>query len=579
MKRLIQHTVLLLFVLGCKNDPLDITPDGRITLADVFSDERRTEAYLNTVYSQIPSYFYKYHFNAFFATVTDEAEDGDVGNEPGVMAAQWITGNLTPSFNPLALAGQGKGTDRYQTCWAGIRHANVFLANIGDAPVRGESFRTRMTAEARLLRAFYYLELIKFYGPLPVISEPFSSDFEYSSLQRPSFQEITDFIVADCDWAIASSELPVRITLEAERGRFTKAVAHAIKSQTLLHNASALWNGTNATEKWQAAAVAGRAAKDFLEANGYTLYPDYGDYFLRASDVNTNPQDKETIFEIPERPAATFVIVNSIPSMPGQYKSGACPTQELVDSYGMKETGESPILGYEDDNHLNPIINDASGYDPANPYVGRDPRFYHTVWYNGAEYDNIAGSIHIVETFNGGRDQLIKTPPNRKNTHTGYYLRKFMDPKLQPGHVPTAQFKKYRLAEIYLNLAEALNEVEGPVQEVYDAVNAVRARSEMPDLPAGLTKEAMRDRIRNERRVEFAFEEHRFFDVRRWKILGQTDKLITGMEIRKTGESLTYHRFIVGHRSAWEDKYLLLPIPRSDAAVIPDFTANQNPGW
>src|SRR5690606_18865937 len=180
-------------------NPLDITPDGRITLEDVFNDERRTEAYLNTVYAQIPSYFYKYHFNAFFANVTDEAEDGDVGNEPGVMAAQWITGNLTPSYNPLALAGQGKGTNRYQTCWTGIRHANVFLANIGTAPVRGESFRVRMTAEARLLRAFYYLELIKFYGPLPPISEPFPSNFEYTSLRRPSYQEITDFIVADCD--------------------------------------------------------------------------------------------------------------------------------------------------------------------------------------------------------------------------------------------------------------------------------------------------------------------------------------------------------------------------------------------
>ncbi|WP_187269299.1 RagB/SusD family nutrient uptake outer membrane protein [Algibacter pacificus] len=571
--------ICTVFVLSC-DEALDITPDGRLTLEDVFQDENHTEAYLNTVYSSIPSYSYYYHFFTFLAGVTDECQDADVGNNPGNIANIWITGSMTPSFNPLENGPGGHGKNHYNTFWTGIRNANVFLANVETATITNEKDRERYIAETKLLRAFYYLELIKQYGPMPIVDEPFSPAFDYTSLIRPTFQECIDFIVKDCDDAIASPNLPIRITLEPERGRFSKAVAHAVKSQALLYNASPLWNPENNIAKWQEAATGSKAALDALTKNGeYQLFSNYEEYFFSRSDVNPSPRDRETIFERKTNGHPSFRNTNALPSMPGQNKVGITPTQELVDSYDMLATGEPAILGYNDEDHLEPIINTESGYDPANPYEGRDPRFYATVWYNGALYDNIAGRIHTVETFVGGADALKKTPPNKKNTHTGYYLRKFHDPKLQNRQNAQSRWKKYRLAEIYLNYAEAENEANGPTVEAYNAINKVRERAGMPNLKAGLSQDEFRKRIRNERRVELVIEEHRFWDVRRWKILDQTDKLVTGMEVIKNGTDFKYERFVTERRNAWQEKFLIFPIPIKDTSIIPDFNSNQNPGW
>jgi hypothetical protein len=253
MKKILFIMIATVLMASCKKDPLNQTPDGKITLEEVFQDKNRTEAYLNTVYGNIPSYFWYYSFFAFMAGVSDEAQDADVGNNIGNIASAFNTGALNPSYNPLeAFGGQGKGIKRYETFWSGIRDANVFLANIPAAVVHSEDYRKRFTAEAKVLRAFFYLELIKQYGPMPIVEKPFEITFDYTTLKRPTFQACVDFIVKDCDEAIAEQQFPLRITLESERGRFTKAVAYAIKSQALLYNASPLWNPTNSVEKWQA---------------------------------------------------------------------------------------------------------------------------------------------------------------------------------------------------------------------------------------------------------------------------------------------------------------------------------------
>ncbi|SDC50378.1 RagB/SusD family nutrient uptake outer membrane protein [Niabella drilacis] len=720
MKKIFIIIALALTVASCKRDPLDITPDGRMSLEDVFTSEIQTEAYLNTVYASIPSYFNNYAGWSFLAGLTDEAQDAEIGNLSASLAAAWITGSLTPGNNPLAQAGGiGGGQNRYTTFWAGIRDANVFLGKAPDVMFANPNRKARIIAEARLLRAFFYFELVKQFGPMPIITEPFSPTFDYSQLKRPTFQECTDFIAEECARVIAEGKLPVRITQESERGRFTLAVAYVLRSEALLYNASPLWNPANDLAKWNAAAAAAKEGIDALTVAGYELVNDYGNYFLNTSDLADNPRDRETIFEIKtgEIPLTT----TGLPSKQGSWMLGATPSQELVDAYDMKETGEPAILGYEDADHLKPIINGTSGYDEQNPYKGRDPRFYATLWYNGAAYDNINGQVHIVETFIGGADQLIKSPPNRINTHTGYYLRKFIDPKLAINQTSSAKFKKYRLAELYLNLAEAENEANGPTSRAYDAVNVIRKRAKMPDMTTGLDQTQFRDRVRRERRVELVWEEHRFWDVRRWKILSQTDKLVTGMEIKagagagtvtvpnpsfESGESgwtfytgasvvaraghtsehvvsiadgghiwttisglqpnttyevsllmyvesgsgyvgvrnyggnevstpavpadgvkeqkvqfttgaanttadifswwpngskgllddfsiikkgggsqpappanVTYTRFVTERRNAWQDKFLIFPIPLSDASIIPDFTKNQNPGW
>ena len=573
MKKFPIYALVIFFSLaGCNKKFLDITPNGQITLNDIFNDENRTGAYLNRVYGHMPTYYWNYFFYAFLSGISDDAHDSDVGNETSSMAHQWFGNALTPSNDPTG--------DTYTSLWAGIYDANVFLANIDGANVTTGNKKMRYKAEAQLLRAFYYLELVKKYGPLPWIDKPFDPKFDYSQLKRPSFQDITNNIVTDCDSAIGNPALPLRITSDNERGRLTKAAAYAIKSEVLLFNASPLWNPANDAAKWQAASNGAKEGLQALTAGGaFQLFGDYGTYFLHNSDVSAAPLDRETIFERPL--GSVSALINSIPSKPGMMKAGSCPSQELVDSYDMQTTGEPPILGYQDDQHLQPIVNPASGYDPGNPFVNRDPRFYATVWYNGAVYDMGNGILHTMAMYAGGADQILQTPPSMRNTHTGYYLRKFIDPTIPDQNAQnSSNWKKFRLAELYLNYAEAENEANGPTPDVYNAVNAIRTRATMPNLPAGLSQDQMRDRIRKERRVEFAFEEERFWDVRRWKILDKTDKFVTGMEPAKiTDTTFSFKRFIVRSTNVWQSKFLLFPIPLKDASIIPDFGKNQNPGW
>jgi len=187
---------------------------------------------------------------------------------------------------------------------------------------------------------------------------------------------------------------------------------------------------------------------------------------------------------------------------------------------------------------------------------------------------------HNVESFVGGSDGLRE---DRNYTRTGYYIKKYIDPTAGIGFAnrapATAQayWIIFRLAEFYLNYAEALNEFSGPVAEVYTALNKIRTRAGIANLPAALSKDQMRERIRTERRVELAFEEHRFYNVRRWKILKDTDKLVTGMKITKTGNAFTYDRFIMERRSAWDDKFLQFPVPINDLSKMTG--VQQSPGW
>ncbi|WP_196939890.1 RagB/SusD family nutrient uptake outer membrane protein [Sphingobacterium pedocola] len=572
----------LLLVVGCNKDPLDIMPDGRLTLEQVFADELMASEYVNTMYDNINPYGSSYNYYTLLAGFSDEAHDNDFPQDMQRAPSRWYNGELRPNWNPLDIQFSTNTTDPetngnyYRKNWAGIRQANVFLQRIGDTPYSNSQTKARLIAEVKVLRAFFYLELIKMFGGMPVVDKPFDSDFKFEVLPRQSFREGVALIQRDCEEAIAESALPYRITAEPERGRFTRAVAHAVRSQALLYAASPLWNEADDQALWEAAAEAGKSALDDLLANNYHLFPDYESYFYGRTDLSVNPADRETIFEIKPHRAHEFshliFRMHAIPSIGGD-KAGASPSQELVDAYDMAN-GQPAILGYYDEDHLYPIINTGSGYNESNPYANRDPRFYATVWYNNAYYGEVNGQPYHIQSYLGGADGISNI---MQRTSNGYYLRKFRDPKQLDPNTGTARFKKYRLGELYLNYAEAANEAYGPTKDVYDALNAVRDRVDMPGLPEDLTKEEMRERIRRERRVELAFEEHRFWDVRRWKILGSTDKLTTGMEWTEVGPSFTGKRIVTGRRKSHTDNHLILPIPFGELALMPLW--KQNPGW
>lgn len=574
------------FFVGCEKDPLDITPNGRITLEDVFNDPELTQAYLNTTYERLRKHGVNYHYYTFLSAFGDDAHESNYPEQDYFIIGQYIKGNVSPSSNPFDENGVADlaYNDRnwYERDWVGIRRANVFLNNVNETNIPDANYRGRLIAEAKVLRAMFYLDLLINYGPMPVITEDITLQEDFTGYVRPGFAECTSFIVKDCDDALAEPNLPYRITSEAERGRMTKAVAHAVKSQIALFNASPQWNVENDAGKWQFAADAAKAGLEDLLANGFQLFPDYEAYFFSRPDLSRNPSDKETLFEINDwgyageeyrRFGFILFLMHMIPDF-GPEKAGNCPSQELVDSYEMSN-GEVPIVGYADENHLQPIINPASGYDDQNPYVNRDPRFYATVWYNGAHYGVIDGTDTYIDSYVGGRHGISGI---RQRTPTGYYMRKFIDPSIREAGEGTATYKQFRLAELYLNLAEAENEANGPTGIAYDAVNVVRARAGMPGLPAGLSRDEFRERVRRERRVEFALEENRFYDVKRWKILSEVGKITSGMEWKKAADGrLTNRRIVTIRRNSWQDKFLLFPIPLGEIIKMPGI--EQNPGW
>lgn len=576
MKLIMKKIITFLFIVigltfaGCV-DSLNISPDGRMTMSDVWKDPIKTEAYLGRAYSWIPSYFNTYGFFELLAGASDEA----IYRNRSRATSNWSTGYLNPSENGL--------NNFYARYWSGIRDCNIFIANVDNSALESSEKKERLKSEAKILRSFYYFELIKQYGPMPIILEELPPDFNFTELKRPTFQENTDFIVKDLDEAILAPTLPIRLVDENDRRRMSKAVAYALKSEVLLYNASPLWNPENNLGKWAAASIASKEAFNILTQNNYALFPDYEQYYLFTSDLRENPNDKQTIYETYKDGSYNFhlLIQNNIPSKIGANSSGACPTQELVDSYNMLSTGEMPILGYEDENHLTPILNSASGYNPNSPYEDRDPRFYASIWFNGAKYNHINGAIHTVETYVDGADGIKPIEVDEESpTVTGYYLRKFIDPKVQMGQNTNSSWKKYHLAKILLNFAEAENEANGATPDAYYAINQIRNRVNMPALPSNLSKDKFRERVRNERRVELAFEEDRFWDVRRWKILSSTDKTITGMEIHKNNDNtFQYKRILIEKRNSWHDKFWIYPIPLGETSKIPDFNENQNPGW
>ena len=226
------------------------------------------------------------------------------------------------------------------------------------------------------------------------------------------------------------------------------------------------------------------------------------------------------------------------------------------------------------------ITEAGTSYDPAQPYKNRDPRFYATILYNGAPY---RGSV--VETFTPGGKDSKDGPSNWNTSKTGYYLKKFMNDALpidNPWDVAGTQTWIYfRYAEILLNYAEAQNEAVGPDASVYAAVNAVRQRTSvgMPALKAGLTQAQMREKIRNERRIELAFEEHRYYDVRRWKIADKTENVPAyGIEIGKSGNAFTYTKKEALTGKTFAEKQYWLPIPRAEIQAS-DNKLEQNPGY
>lgn len=560
--------------LSACQDSLDLRTNGTTDMSEVFKDRNMTRGYLNACYSYIadPS--------VNVGSFTDDAQNSQdvvAGSSYDVWYHSDVTSNNFSDHN-----WDGNPWGNY---FQGVRKCNVFLANIDGATAEMESWeRTGWKAQALTLRAWYYLQLMKRYGQIPLFTTDLGTSHDYSTDSKATISEIATQIFADCDAAIATedSEAYSYVYRTQQWGMATKALAQAIRCETATYVISPLMgDGTFSAD--EALEIAADALAKVL-ANDYSLwytasggYNAYASYFLYSPD-DYRAQDKETIYG---GVRTSVWSACGVPIVSGSSTAGTCPTQELVDAYEMAN-GQPAITGYSDEQHLQPIINTASGYDETKPYENRDPRFYATVFYNGSSRGN-----DVISTVAGGNCGLNAT--NIRYTHTGYYMRKYAHDASNRNSNSDGYMRIVRLAELYYNFAEVAYQAVGPDNIVTvsglnmsarGAVNAVRARVGMPEIPSGLSTSDFEQRYRNDRRVEFALEADRYFSLRRWKEL-ESSAVVSGMKVSGTGSSVTYERFAFDKRSTSTDKYLLYPLSLTEASKILELTGNdwQNPGW
>lgn len=472
--------------------------------------------------------------------------------------------------------------DTWNQCYSAIRSANVFLKNYLRVPWADSSRKVWFPNETRALRAYFYYELLRRYGGVPLIGDKVfdPNDPELLQLKRNSFQECVNYIVSELDNVKDSLRPDASLanrTTDPDFGRMRKSVVMAIKAKVLLLAASPLFNPSATADRtytgyaaydvsrWQAAADAAKAFIDLglydLEPSPYTLVLTRANrehVFFRMSDSRISNMYGYMMSPVGYSPANT------------RSEGRVSPTQELVDAFPMKN-GIS-------------ITEPASGYDPANPYANRDPRLERTIFYNGAKWLQ-----RPIETFEGGRDKPNNATVAPNQTQTGYYAKKFCANDSNNVNLTNTIFRDagftppwciIRYADLLLMYAEAKNEASGPDASVYSAVERIRQRAGLSpyQLPAGLSQAKMREVIRNERRVELAFEEQRFWDIRRWKIAKSVyGAPLHGVTITKSPNgSFSYNRMEVV-TPYFSDAMYLFPILRNETIVNPGIA--QNPGY
>ena len=538
MKRLFYILIPALLLISCKESKFlkfDYY-DGPVTEDQYWNLNSAARGQLNLGYTFLQDGYNRYN-GAMLAAGSDEAVNSNLNSSVNI-------------FNNGTWSSLRTLDDNYAINYNGIRQVNVFLANSHRANIVPLTDIPRLRGEAFFLRAFFHFELWKRYGGIIIADQVFTTT-DNLDLPRNTSQETLNQIIKDCD--SASTTLPLSVTQygAGDKGRATKAAALALKSRALLYAASPLNNPSGDITLWQKAAAVSR---ELIDTKAHSLLASYANIF----NFTTAAYNSEVIFAT----AATLrndIETNNAPISYNGALGLTNPTQELVDAYGMK-------------NGL-PITDPASGYNPGDPYKDRDPRFALSVIYDGSLFKGTA-----VSTAVDGKDGIGKSV---NATKTGYYMRKFLSESASWNQTTNATVRRpwviFRYGETLLNYAEAQNEAAGPDASVYDAINQVRKRAGIANLPEGLSKDQMRQRIRNERRVELAFEEHRFFDVRRWKT-GETDlgKAVTGMRIANTGTTNSYERFTVETR-VFNERMYRYPIPQAEINNAPKL--QQNPGY
>ncbi|RYZ98062.1 MAG: RagB/SusD family nutrient uptake outer membrane protein, partial [Sphingobacteriaceae bacterium] len=580
-----------------------------------FADSAKAVQFLAGIYQSIQI---SANVNRFGNGGLDAASDeGQQGTPNASNATSWAIGTINAATVE---------TNIYNTCYNKIRAVNIFLKNIDKTKLTlgptAPNSREQMKGEARFLRAWYYAMLLKHYGGVPLVGDTtysYDSQIPYS---RSTYDQCVKYILSELDAAGLILQSQGITQTGRQYGRASYGACLALKSRVLLYAASPLFNegslpagetpislasdvnvkallgyptgvGTQA-QRWVDARDAALAV---INTGAYALWvktstnpvrPGLGfrDLFCQRGD-----QTKEYILQWMLTPGQWGLHLERYWMPPTRGGSdGAFPYQELVDAFPMRDGKQpgDPTSAYP--------------YNPQRPYTNRDPRLDYTV---------VRDSTVLLERLKVGQRSAVdlsveKLPSGQyvgqtidavfKGTSTGYYVYKMIDTNAtstdaQNGTNRCQSLMRY--AEILLNYAEAENEVNGPgasasapnTASVYGALKALRDRAgilpgtdNLYGLKDGMTKDEMRKAIQLERRLELAFEEHRFWDVRRWKIAPQElRKLFHGMMHRKIGATKVFETFEVNPAHTFETRMYLWPIPQAEIGKAKSMV--QNPGY
>lgn len=567
---IIKYSLAILLILqagSCNTDFLNVEPQDRMSDNSVWGDPALAEAFVNEMYRGL-----NHGIRELMA--------GSLADESHFIhnygSAQVVQSNLTPA--DVGSFSRGDFDEfGWNQLYTRIRQINLFFENIEKVPFDDATWKDRLKGEVHFLNAYFYHNLVRLYGGVPLVKKTFklSDDF---LVPRNSLEESVQYIVDECD--AAAGLLPLNYSGSDDIGRATKGAALALKSRILLYAASELYNNSSwatgfsspnlisytsgsRTARWQAAKDAAKAVIDLgeysLQQSGNPV-KDYTDVFLLKDS-------KEAIFSryfIKSRGWEDGALPG-LANGPNGYHNwgGNTPIQELVDDYEMTDGSKF--------SWSNPV-------HAAAPYSNRDPRFSASILYDQAlwrprpsdakDIDPVGKVIiRSVETAPGvwtpGLDTRDGPIEDWNGGYSGYYLRKFIDPNVvheyaAAGGNQEAPWHFFRLAEIYLNYAEACIEL-GLEAEAKTYLNMLRARAGMPDITD--TGTALRDRYRNERRVELVFEQHRYFDVRRWMIAPQAlGRNASGIIIKKPFVGPVSYTVNKVQDRAWNNKMYFLPI-------------------
>jgi len=607
--------------ISCKEDFLDTQPLDKISADATWADGALSEAFVFNVYASLG---YGGFEEESLASLTDEAMFTHSGRGINV---------ITEGTLSAATTGNARIIPQWNELYSAIRKANIALKELPEATFDNAELKDRLMGESYFLRAYYYHQLMRYYGGAPLVDRPYDLDEDYS-IARSTYAENVDFVLNDIENAISLLD-----GKEQTRGRASKLSAMGLKSRVLLYAASDLRDGPTASSnsstlssysnlelvaypsgdrdaRWT---TARNAAKEILDmVSGYKLdlsapvsaEEGFQNYLSVAmgggSAVGDAAANVELLFERTHSPLFTEEsnwplggIHQGINNGPNGYHNwaGNTPIQQLVDDYQMMDGSD---FDWENPAHA------------ADPYVNRDPRLKATILYDGADWKPRPDDVAAIDpnnqiqtgSYDNGTDE--KTPgvdtrsspiENWNGSRSGYYVRKFIDP--DPAIVDnqsSAQVIPWpfiRYTEIVLNYVEASIAL-GDEGEARAWLNKIRYRAGMPEITA--TGDDLVEAYRNERRVELAYEEHRYHDARRWMIAGETlGRVIKVMKVEATlkpgATPLSPYKYdptvydysynVVDNTDnetrTWDDKMYFMPISRDE--INRNDLLIQNPGY